>query len=502
MTKSKNTKRALLTSVLSLMLCAAMLIGSTFAWFTDSVTSGKNRIVAGNLDVELWWSKDGADYTKVDAETNMFENALWEPGYTRVVYLKVENAGSLALKYKLGINVDNETPGTNVDGDTFNLSDHIQFGVVNIATPFDSNAAGRAAALAAVAGSAVAISTGYTSEEASLDAGEMSNPIALVVYMPENVGNIANHKTSDDPDNPTAYQPSIDLGIKLNATQDDVESDSFDNQYDKDAYWIETEIIPEVISASQDEVTAAIIAGQNVQITAANNTITLGNNKDIGSQVGIDLNGTTQKIMDSIRAEDGQSLTMINGTVVKETTFGKVRFDTVADSEQAGVFEGVTFTNAKGVSTSGSSSNATDVMIQIVPKNGVGKYIFKNCVFNNACVYINGLAGSALTESDKIEVIFENCIFNNWGNADAIDIDDYGRGTVTITGCTFNMETTSNVSVVSKSNRDINVTVSDSIVNGTKVQPADGIKLYTTQSVTLGDVDTIISVTYQGIATA
>ena len=59
MTKSKNTKRALLASVLSMMLCLAMLIGSTFAWFTDSVTSGKNTIVAGNLDVELNWSTDG-----------------------------------------------------------------------------------------------------------------------------------------------------------------------------------------------------------------------------------------------------------------------------------------------------------------------------------------------------------------------------------------------------------------------------------------------------------
>ena len=49
MTSSKNTKRALLASVLSVVLCCAMLVGSTFAWFTDSVTSGGNQIVAGNL---------------------------------------------------------------------------------------------------------------------------------------------------------------------------------------------------------------------------------------------------------------------------------------------------------------------------------------------------------------------------------------------------------------------------------------------------------------------
>ena len=49
----KSTKRSLLLSVLSLMLCITMLLGTTYAWFTDSVTSGKNKIVAGNLDVEL-----------------------------------------------------------------------------------------------------------------------------------------------------------------------------------------------------------------------------------------------------------------------------------------------------------------------------------------------------------------------------------------------------------------------------------------------------------------
>ena len=80
MTNSKNTKRALLTSVLSMMLCLAMLIGSTFAWFTDSVISGKNRIVAGNLDVELNWSTDGKTWERVDENTDMFKDTLWEPG--------------------------------------------------------------------------------------------------------------------------------------------------------------------------------------------------------------------------------------------------------------------------------------------------------------------------------------------------------------------------------------------------------------------------------------
>ena len=84
--KNKSTKHALLASVLSIVMCFAMLIGSTFAWFTDEVKSGMNKIVAGNLDVELEYSLDGTTWTAVNETTNMFkEDALWEPGYTEVV---------------------------------------------------------------------------------------------------------------------------------------------------------------------------------------------------------------------------------------------------------------------------------------------------------------------------------------------------------------------------------------------------------------------------------
>ena len=56
----KNKKMALLHSVIALLLCVSMLVGSTFAWFTDSVKTGINTIAAGVLDVdsrmELWFS--------------------------------------------------------------------------------------------------------------------------------------------------------------------------------------------------------------------------------------------------------------------------------------------------------------------------------------------------------------------------------------------------------------------------------------------------------------
>lgn len=228
MTKSKNTKRALLASVLSMILCLAMLVGSTFAWFTDSVTSGKNKIVAGNLDVELNWSTDGSTWERVNEDTDMFKDTLWEPGYTRVVYLQVENVGSLALKYKFGINVADKVIGKTADDKDIDLSEFIKFGVVDNAAAYTADDAGRTEAREAVKDSAVLVSAGYDSEEKNLSAKTKSDTIALVVYMPEEVGNDANYGTGKT-------QPSIDLGITLVATQYTEESDSFGDQYDNDA---------------------------------------------------------------------------------------------------------------------------------------------------------------------------------------------------------------------------------------------------------------------------
>ena len=220
-----KTKRALLMSVLSLLLCFSMLIGSTFAWFTDSVTSNNNIIKSGNLDVELEYY-DGDSWEKVTATTNVFEeNTLWEPGHTEVVYLKVSNLGTLALKYNLGINIVNEVESVNVAGEALRLSDYIVFDAIeDVDTPY----ADRAAARAAVTEADVAkLSAGHT-KTGEIKAGDPAQYVALVVYMPESVGNEANYRTGE-------VAPEITLGINLMATQMTAEIDSFNNQYDAGA---------------------------------------------------------------------------------------------------------------------------------------------------------------------------------------------------------------------------------------------------------------------------
>ncbi len=97
----KTTKHSLLMSAISLLLSASMLIGTTFAWFTDSVTSSNNKIQSGTLKVDLeLLGTDNTTWTSLKADKKPIFNYLnWEPGYTDVKILKIENEGTLALKW-------------------------------------------------------------------------------------------------------------------------------------------------------------------------------------------------------------------------------------------------------------------------------------------------------------------------------------------------------------------------------------------------------------------
>ena len=230
--KVGGTKRALLTSVLALVLSLAMLAGTTFAWFTDTASTGVNRIVSGNLDVGLkyWGVGEDGRKTWLTAENSkeLFdENALWEPGYTQIVYLKVENNGNLALTYAMQITPVHETVGVNVDGEQFKLSDYIKFGW----TTFTADENGAPVALdreAAQTGVGDGAQLGKTLHRQAADPmkANAEELVALVAWMPENVGNEANYST---------VQPTIELSLKVLATQATVESDSFNNTYDGDA---------------------------------------------------------------------------------------------------------------------------------------------------------------------------------------------------------------------------------------------------------------------------
>ena len=261
--KVGGTKRALLTSVLALVLSLAMLAGTTFAWFTDTASTGVNRIVSGNLDVGLeYWDKESGWLDAEDSKDLFDENALWEPGYTQIVYLKVKNGGNLALTYAMQITPVHETVGVNVDGEEFKLSDYIKFGW----RTFTVDGAGapvaldREAAQTGVGGGAQLGTTLHRQAELPLKAGA-EELVALVAWMPEDVGNKANYST---------VQPTIELSLKVLATQAAVESDSFDETYDEDAATDEgLDSKPEYNYSYTEEEGVTLITDENGKVVKA-----------------------------------------------------------------------------------------------------------------------------------------------------------------------------------------------------------------------------------------
>ena len=203
----KATKRALLTSVMALVMCVVMLVGTTFAWFTDTASTGVNKITSGNLHVEIqdkegteidtlkWVDKNGNDIANQD-------DILWEPGCTYLLTpFKIANTGNLALKYKIVI--------TGLDGDS-PLLDVIKFTYKTASgEEFDMSAEGHLTAKGT--------------------AGASTDMITVSAHMDEAAGN--------------DYMGKTLTGIKFTvyATQDTVENDSYGNEYDENAeYPIDT----------------------------------------------------------------------------------------------------------------------------------------------------------------------------------------------------------------------------------------------------------------------
>ena len=222
-----KTKKALIMSVLSMVLCIAMLIGMTFAWFTDTASTGVNKIQAGNLKVgfEYW---NGEKYVDAQDATLFSEDTRWEPGHTEIVYLKVTNKGNLALKYKLStINTFEYQYAKNSSGDTILLSDYLEIGIAEGKNAAEGVYATREDAVSAAKDNLVSYDS-YTKFNTLLPAAsdsESADYLAFVVRMPETVGNEANSVNGK--------MPWIRFNLALTATQVSHEADSFGNTYDE-----------------------------------------------------------------------------------------------------------------------------------------------------------------------------------------------------------------------------------------------------------------------------
>ena len=256
MTSSKSTKRALISSALAILMCVAMLIGTTFAWFTDTASTAVNKIVSGNLDIELQMKNNDGEWVNAEGKTLPFlvegkipaegTQILWEPGCTYYVpQIRVLNKGNLAVKFEyvpeaLGV--------------TGKLAEVLE---LVFKTPVDAN------------GEEVDI------EPEILKPGEASPAWSFGYHMDENAGN--------------EYQNATATGmcVTVLATQASYEKDSFGNTYDQDAEYPISVTTGDELQAIVSNATAPV----NIVLT---NSITTNNfvipeDKD----VTLDLNGRT-----------------------------------------------------------------------------------------------------------------------------------------------------------------------------------------------------------------
>ena len=121
MTRSSITKKALFISTCALLFSMLMMAGSTFAWFTDSVSTGSNKITTGSLKVELLHTNAKVKDEAVTQSTLLFTDKdgkaiSWEPGAVAYENFKVENAGDLALNYRLALDLNNANTIAGTDG--------------------------------------------------------------------------------------------------------------------------------------------------------------------------------------------------------------------------------------------------------------------------------------------------------------------------------------------------------------------------------------------------
>ena len=278
-------RNSTLLSVLALVLCIAMLAGTTFAWFTDSVTSSGNIIKSGNLDVEMEWANEFDATAWTDASTGaIFTHDNWEPGYTDVKYVKISNKGSLNLKWKLTIEAD---------GEVTKLSDVIDVYYVNPAQAGIESLDGltKAGTLTSVLSDKINSTGALTPNQSVI--------VAIAFHMDEQAGN--------------EYQDLAlcdgGFAVKLVAAQDVGEEDAFDDQYDADADWGEGSVNFAASTAldSNNIVYGALTSAVNIGTTDGINAIVPANVKVADGATKLDLTVKAMDTESNITIGDGES---------------------------------------------------------------------------------------------------------------------------------------------------------------------------------------------------
>ena len=453
MTKQKSTKRALLLSALSLLMCVSMLIGSTFAWFTDSVTSAGNKIQAGTLKIDLELlekNEDGSTkWTSLkDSKAPIFNYDKWEPGYTDVKILKVENEGTLALKWVAKfVSANDLTELANVI-DVYVKPSADEFGYATDRTDLSTwTKKGTVAEF---------VNTISETTYGNLEAGKAAY-LGIALKMQESADN--------------KYQ-GMDLGgafdIMILATQYTSESDSFNNQYDANAkydvdIWDGKTVTAPVadadgvyhITSAADLVGMMNVTGNSIY---KGKTIVLDNNIDLGGRTVKGIGGISTNFAGVF---DGQGYTISNFKV-----------DSTENSFYAGLFN--------QVSHGGTIKNLTVKNATIVGNSMVGAVAssLDNAVIDNCKAFDCTLIGVKKVGA-VVGYSAGSTVTNNYAENCTVIYSEKEGGEILgykNTGSTVSNNTANNVSVnqgVAVSSADELVALGGTKINGKYILTAD-----------------------------
>ena len=448
----KATKRALLTSVMALVMCVVMLVGTTFAWFTDTASTAVNKIQAGNLKVDLQMQKPDGSWVSAEGQTLTFktkdnraaDKILWEPGCRyELPALRVVNKGNLALKYKIQI--------TGIQGDA-KLNKVIDWEITGTEVSED----------------------GY----AHLAANAFKE-IKIKGVMQTTAGN--------------EYQGlSIEgIGITVYATQDTVEYDSFNNTYDADT-GKDTAIYTLAEFNALTEIPAGI---KNVYVSIGSVSLKDGSvvigNDNLRDKYGRGTsNGEityTDKAGINLIIDGG---TIKDGPAVDHAADNKIAFK-IPDKST------VTFKNVKIEGFFGLTSAGEDNPYGTPMHGKVASVTFDGCTFDalwlqdgqfytsqitiknstfnkhENSVYFsntNPLWFKNIGQNGGTNVSIDNCVFNTNRPVKVVEQEVSGQ-TVSITNCIFNMEsdTSNKNAAIMFSTTSTGSTLGNVVISGNKV---------------------------------
>lgn len=420
MTNSRSLRRALLTGALAIMVCLSMLVGTTFAWFTDSVASGVNTIQSGNLKLGVYYATEDCPQP-IDNMTSLFDNIngepiLWEPGASVSQTFYIRNQGTLALQYQFRLSFSNATK---------TLSNKTLADVLTVS----------------VNGGTAELLSDFTYDGVLLASND-TDTIEITISWPE---------SDNDNEFNVAGGLKIDLGITVVATQYAYEYDGFSNTYDQGAGFFQS-VTAEQLKNILTPVNGVITIDKDYKLTDSWTSLKFSGDITVEGN-GHVISGLTTSLF------DGDAATNLT---IKDLT---ITDSTIAATNSNGLGNGA-FVSWMNLSSSLKMDNCHAVNTNVETDNalsGVGALVgyvnctvteIKNCSVTGCTVNSSSSAGGILGHAGShvadplSSLTISDCAISNtrisssndssWRVGEILGTIDGGTGTINSCTCRGN----------------------------------------------------------------